>query len=366
MALFEGNRRKPGTRSNTKLIVSGGDSPAEHWKVKQTLPKLFDYPYGGPGQTDVIISKGMIVAIDKDQPRVRNYDNDRLLTQITIADGTNTPIGMAPYNFCREVDDRFTGNQPSIITKEYIELPYFPKEEDAANCLWGNVSGDIEAGDYVSVPSDAIAKRLTGRLQKWVEGTDKVAQICGQVLAKEEYGTDFDFLEWVMWDERYMKEEDKYVNRSGVAAPGQNGYPFDPELYDKDGFTADREGFLSKYTTVPTGVTGITDGANASNTVLSRTLGIVEENTEADTKLSFFLQKNLIEGTVVVKVGNVAVEAENLEIDHKKGFVKIKIASKVTGGDKEVTATFKAHQYGTPAHMDFTGTDGVVRILLKF
>ena len=40
MALFEGTRRKPGTRSNTKLIVSGGDSPAERWKVKQDLPKF--------------------------------------------------------------------------------------------------------------------------------------------------------------------------------------------------------------------------------------------------------------------------------------------------------------------------------------
>lgn len=365
MALFEGNRRKPGTRSNTKLIVSGGASPAERWKVNQRLPKLFDYPYGGPGQSDVIISKGMIVAIDTDQPRVRNYDNDRLTTQITIADGVNTPIGMAPYNFCREVDDRFTGNQPSIITHEYVELPYFPDEADAANCLWGNASGPMEAGDYVCVPSDAVAKKLTGRVQKWIEGTNKVTQIVGQVLAKEEFGTDFDFLEWVMWDERYVKEEDKYMNKEGVSAPGLNGYPFNPEVYDKDGFTADREGFLSKYTTTPTGVTGITDGANASNTLLQRTLGVAEKDTPIGTKLSFYLQKNLIEGTVEVKVGNVKVEADKLTIDHKKGLVKIELASQPLK-DEEITATYKAHQYGTPSHMDFTGADGVVRILLKF
>ena len=365
MALFEGNRRKPGTRSNTKLIVSGGDSPAEHWKVKQDLPKLFDYPYGGVGQTDVIISKGMVVAIDSENPLVRNYDNDRLLTQITIANGVNAPIGMAPYNFCREVDDRFTGNQPSIITKEYVELPYFPDEADAANCLWGNCSGEIQAGDYVAVPADAIAKRLEGRVQKWVDDGTNRNQIVGQVLAKEPFGSDYDFLEWVMWDERYRKEEDEYVNKTGYSAPGIEGYPFDPEIYNKDGFTADAAGFLSQYTTTPTGVTGITDGANSSNTLLQRQLGVVEKGTTAGTVLSFYAQKNLIEGTVEVKIGGVAVEEESLKVDHKKGLIKITLKAD-QAADADVTATYKAHQYGTPAHTDFTGADGVVRILLKF
>lgn len=362
MALFEGNRRKPGTRSNTKLIVSGGVSPAEHWKVKQDLIKLFDYPYGGPGQTDVIVSKGMIVAIDADQPLVKNYDNNRLLTQITIANGVNIPIGMAPYNFCREVDDRFTGNQPSIITKEYVELPYFPDSEDAKNCLWGNVSGEIAPGDYVKVSTDT---ELRGRLVKWTEGTDKVTQICGQVLAKEPAGTDFDFLEWVMWDERYKKEEDTWINKTGVTAPGEQGYPIDPTVYNKDGFTADEHGFLSQYTTTATGIPGITDGAQASNTLLTRVLGIAANGTEAQTKLKWKLQNNLIEGTVVLKADGVAIEAVNLEIEHKKGYVTYTLPTKALK-DVQITAEYKARQYGTPAHMDFNGVDGVVRVLLKF
>lgn len=366
MALFEGNRRKPGTRSNTKLLVSGGDSPAEHWKVKQDLPKLFDYPYGGVGQTDVIVSKGMIVAIDSDNPVVRNYDNDRLLTQITIANGVNTPIGMAPYNFCREVDDRFTGNQPSIITREYVELPYFPDEEDAANCLWGNCSGEIEAGDFVCVPSDAVTKRLEGRLQKWVEGTDKQTQVVGQVLAKEGFGTDYDFLEWVMWDERYRQEEDTYINQTGYSAPGLDGYPFDPEIYNKDGFTADAAGFLSQYTTNATGITGITDGSNSSSTQLTRQLGVIEKGTKKDTVLSFYVQKNIIKGTLTVKKGtSTLTEDTDYTVEYKKGLIKIQLKADQTA-DEEITAVYKAYQYGTPAHTDFTGVDGVVRILLKF
>lgn len=364
MALMEGNRRKPGTRSNTKLIVSGGDSPAERWKVKQDLPKLFDYPYGGTGQTDIIVSKGMIVAIDSASPLIKDYDNERYLTQITLADGNNKPIGMAPYNFAREVDDRFTGNQPSIITKEYVELPYFPNQNDAMNCLWGNVSGDIAPGDLVKVSKVA---GLEGRLDKWVEGTDSISQIVGQVLAKEPFGTDFDFLEWVMWDERYKYEDDTYINKTGYAAPGMNGYPFDPETYDKNGYARDAQGYLSDYTTQASGVPGLTDGANARNTQLSRTLGVVATGTKAGTQVSWFVQKDLIPGEFLLKVGatDIAENDVNLQIDYKTGFVRYTVPADVAT-DATVTLKYKAYQYGTPTHMDFTGADGVVRVLLRF
>lgn len=364
MSLFEGNRRKPGTRSNTKLIVSGGDSPAEHWKVKQDLPKLFDYPYGGVGQTDIIVSKGMFVSIDAEKPLIREYTNNRYLTQITIADGTNSVIGMTPYNLAREVDDRFTGNQPSIITKEYVELPYFPNADDAANNLWGNCSGDIKPGDLVKVSKNPLLK---GRVEKWVEGTDPFSQICGQVLAKEPSGSDYDFLEWVMWDERYKYEEDAYVNKSGYSAPGLDGYPFDPEMYDKNAFSRDAEGFLSEYTTTATGITGLTDGSNARNTALVRNLGLIADGTAKDTVVSFYVQKELIRGEVSISIDSVKIleNDPNLTIDYKKGFIKYKVPTAVTK-DQVVTATYKAYQYGTPSHMDFNGVDGVVRILLRF
>lgn len=365
MALFEGQRRKPGTRSNTKLIVSGGDSPAERWMVKQDLPKLFDYPYGGPGQTDIVISKGMFVAIDAEKPETRDYTNNRLLTQITVADGDNAVIGMAPYNFAREVDDRFTGNQPSIITKEYVELPYFPNQADAANCLWGNASGALKAGDLVKVSKDP---NLKGRVEKWVEGTDPMSQICGQILAKEASGSDYDFLEWTMWDERYKKEEDSYINKSGYSAPGLEGYPFDPEVYDKNGFNREEHGFLSQYTTTATGVPGLTDGANARNTALSRNLGEIPVGTAAATVIQFYLQKDLIPGELKFNINSVAIAEDdaNLIIDYKRGFVKYVVPANVVATAHPVSVVYKAYQYGTPSHLDFTGVDGVVRLLLRF
>ena len=375
MALMEGKRRKPGTRSNTKLVVSGGASPAELWLAKQDLPKLFDYPYGGPGQTDVIISKGMMVAVDTDVTRiVRDYDTNRIVTQITIADGIKPNIGMTPYNICRRVDDRFTGNQPSIITHEYVELPFFPNGDDARNCLWGNVSNDegiILPGDYLKVSTDNL---LRGRLVKWDPANDGWNLVCGQILAREPIGSDYDFLEWVMWDDSAKREDDAYINKSGYSAPGMEGYPFDPQLYSKDGTGGlnDMTGYLSLNTTTPTGVQGITDGQNSRNTVLTKELGMVSAGTQANQVLSFFVERNLLQGTVSLTIGGSTLTeaapsnaAGQMLIDYKNGFIKY-IPTVNAAADQIVSVEYKSMHYGTPVVTDFSGADGVVRVLLKF
>ena len=364
MALFTGSTLKKGTQSNTRLVVSGGDSPAEKWKVNPTLPKLFDYMYGGAGQKDVLISKGMMVAIDSAAPLVRDYDTNRYLTQLTVADGTNAVIGMAPYNLCREVDDRFTGNQPSVMTRNYVELPYFPSSEDAKKCLWGNVSGTIAPGDFVKVSTDPALK---GRLVKWVDGADKVSQRCGQVLAKEPLGTNFDFLEWSMWNEAAKREDDAYINKSGYSAPGFEGYPFDPELYSKYGFSQDEQNYLSQYTTTPTGIPGLTDGENTANTVCERVLGIIANGTAKDATIAFLVEKNIIPDSVELSIGGVkVVDKSKIYINAATGIVKYTTEAPIADGDKTVSIKYKAKHYGIPEHMNFSGCDGVVRILLGF
>jgi hypothetical protein len=366
---MEGYRRKPGTRSNTKLVVSGGDSPAELWLAKQDLPKLFDYPYGGPGQTDVIISKGMMVAVDTAANSiVRDYDTNRIITQITIANGDPAypNIGMTPYNICRKVDDRFTGNQPSIITREYVELPYFPSSTDAMNCLWGNVSGGVKAGDYLKVSSDP---NLRGRMVKWNRASDSWDLVCAQVLAREPLGSNYDFLEWVMWPDAAKREDDLYMNKSGYAAPGLEGYPFDPTTFSKDGTGGlnDMTGYLSNLTTTPTGVQGITDGQNSRNTQLTKQLGIIPAGTAAGQTSVFFVQPNLIQGQIQFSVGGAAIPETDpkLSIDYAKGFVRYTPTAAVAT-DAIVSVIYRAMQYGTPVITDFNGADGVVRLLLKF
>ena len=70
MALFEGYQRIDGSRSNTALIKSGHNSPAEEWILDPRFKSdkelsavfrdgtLFTYMYGGPGMEEITIPKG--------------------------------------------------------------------------------------------------------------------------------------------------------------------------------------------------------------------------------------------------------------------------------------------------------------------
>ena len=58
MAIFESSvKRQAGTRSNMKLVVSGGASPAGQWVTDPKLPISFEYQYGGAGQKEVVVAK---------------------------------------------------------------------------------------------------------------------------------------------------------------------------------------------------------------------------------------------------------------------------------------------------------------------
>ncbi len=119
MPLFEGAKPIANSRSHSRLSVSQVFSPAERWIHDPILPQLFEYSYGGPGH--VVLTKGTIVAFG-DTP-VADYETGKTTFPVTYANGANKPIGVLPYNVYQKVDDRLLGNQPSILTHEYIELP---------------------------------------------------------------------------------------------------------------------------------------------------------------------------------------------------------------------------------------------------
>ena len=381
MALYEGAKRKLNDpnypRTHTRLVVSGGNSPAEKWIAKQDLPMLFNYPYGGAGQTDIIVAKGMIVA--PTGGFVRDYDTGRQIGVVTIAKGVTapgvrqagdglSPIGMAPYNFARQVDDRFLGNLPSIITREYIELPYIPLDDDAQLCKWGLVHGNIKMGDYLMV-----SPTFPGKLTKWTTAYS-TTEIVGQALGINDTGSANAWMEWAMWDDSMKSEDDAFINKSGVSAPGDAGYPFDAEYFKG---TQDMEYYLSRYTTTPQGIQGLTDGANMRDTLFENVqVGYIPNGLAAATRMEFYSpQKNLTE--IEIQINTVPV-AENLikftghpteavpwVVDMKKGHIFYLNPDLVTGA-KTVTITYKAKQYGTPTYWDFTGSVGAVRLLLKF
>ena len=391
MALFRGYENQQGSRSHTALVRSGHMSPAEKWILDPTfLDKkmssifkdgvLFNYQYGGPGMDEVVIPKGRVVGVGAS---VKDFVSKKFLASITLpglALNANT-IGMAPYNFTKDWFqlDRFGGNQPSIITLDYVELPYMPgftpettydatgvlKEEQTISVdnrmPWGAVIGECQNGDYLkATPS--------GRLTKWNPDTDKSHEIVGQVLASDLNAEPTGWLKWMLWEEQYKYDDDTFINRSGVSnLPSDEGYPFDPTYAEGNTIF---QNYQSNLVNNPTGITGLHDGSGNYD-------GFGKNDTEykdielgtkeaAKPFLGAFkdfaggILKNIQQG-VVVKVAGTEVPADKVTIDYKQGLITI--AADVAEG--KVTATYKAMHYGTPSWADFKGVQGAMYVLLK-
>lgn len=391
MALFRGYENQQGSRSHTALVRSGHMSPAEKWILDPTfLDKkmssifkdgvLFNYQYGGPGMDEVVIPKGRVVGVGAS---VKDFVSKKFLASITLpglALNANT-IGMAPYNFTKDWFqlDRFGGNQPSIITLDYVELPYMPgftpeKSYDATGVLkeeqaisvdnrmpWGAVIGECQNGDYLkATPS--------GRLTKWNPDSDKPHEIVGQVLASDLNAEPTGWLKWMLWEEQYKYDDDKFINRSGVSnLPSDEGYPFDPTYAEGNTIF---QNYQSNLINNPTGIIGLHDGSGNYD-------GFGKNDTEykdielgtkeaAKPFLGAFkdfaggILKNIQQG-VVVKVAGSEVPADKVTIDYRQGLITI--AADVAEG--KVTATYKAMHYGTPSWADFKGVQGAMYVLLK-
>ena len=391
MALFRGYENQQGSRSHTALVRSGHMSPAEKWILDPTfLDKkmssifkdgvLFNYQYGGPGMDEVVIPKGRVVGVGAS---VKDFVSKKFLASITLpglALNANT-IGMAPYNFTKDWFqlDRFGGNQPSIITLDYVELPYMPgftpeKSYDATGVLkeeqaisvdnrmpWGAVIGECQNGDYLkATPS--------GRLTKWNPESDKPHEIVGQVLASDLNAEPTGWLKWMLWEEQYKYDDDTFINRSGVSnLPSDEGYPFDPTYAEGNTIF---QNYQSNLINNPTGIIGLHDGSGNYD-------GFGKNDTEykdielgtkeaAKPFLGAFkdfaggILKNIQQG-VVVKVAGSEVPADKVTIDYRQGLITI--AADVAEG--KVTATYKAMHYGTPSWADFKGVQGAMYVLLK-
>jgi hypothetical protein len=273
---------------------------------------------------------------------------------------------MAPYNFSKHYEDFLDGNQPSVITREYVELPLIGNAADAAAVKWGAA---YHEGSSILKPNDLVTwsrdPQNFGKLIKFDEAKHSLADIIGQVGEVEDDQEPFGWLKWAMWDEAAKDTDldEGPANKSGYSAPGDGGYPFDPEYKKFGNKYTTAAGYLNQYTTEDhaTGVPGLLDGKNKAQTVQTREFntGVVEvDNSILQLALGF---KNIIEGTVKVYVGGI--ETSNFAVDYGRGVVALTVGT--ADANKDVVVNFRAEFFGTPAGWDYKGAVGVARILLK-
>lgn len=361
MALFEGAKTNTTAgKTFSRLVVSDGFAPADKWLVDETLPTVLpDYDWGGIGE--IVIPKGIAVGVTT---AVKDPESGKYITVLTIADGTTKATGIAPYNIMRKANDRLYHNLPSMITRDYIELPYFTSvasvyanstpAKTASNILfpWGCAYGTLAVGDYVTVDAG-------GRLIKLTDPDAKFTQIVGQVLAMD---TDIPPAGWLKW--LYQEPEMNAERRDDAnfePAPGVEGYGYDPaykEVVDK----------ISGR-----GIKGLTDGGGIGRTAVTAEEVATAVTADAGTTMIIRLDHPTpYEGTVKIYSTDAAAtpvttELTNFTVNLDNGWITL------TFDDAQVNCTLTAdYDYqdftkaGTPTSWDFEGAAGAVRILLKF
>ncbi len=371
MALFDGMKAKANSRTDMRrFFVSEGVSPSEEWQLDQTLPVLFSNPFGKPGQTEVVIGKGMACALKP--TLVKSFKYGTHLPVMTLADGANAFIGAAPYNLCVGRLDRFEGNDPNILRRQYVEIPWFRRKEDAAQVNYGCCWGDIKPGDILKVSKDILTlngrNMLLGKYDKFDKTADDYWQVLGQIMGVEMDVEPWGWFKWVMWDEAAKRQDDVYVNYGGKELQPNtiqtvNGsdyaYPFDPEY--RDG-RFDINGYMNQYTRFPNGIPGLTDGGNRENQSYD---GIIPAGTLTGAQVIWTMPyKAIIQDSVKVTVGNNVMDLSTYTVDHDLGIVTF-TADKDYDALTSVLVEFKKKFPGTPTSWDTVGFSGMVRLLLR-
>ena len=401
MALFNGNKRIEGSRSNTSLVKSGHNSPAEQWlldprfmtenKLKNIWKdgSLFNYQYGGPKMEEVVIAKGRLVGVTTP---VKDFVTKKFMTVMTLPGMSlnNNCIGMVPYNITKDYlqEDRFGGNQPSVITLDYVTLPYIPTatpsesmnidgviaEEQALSINekmpWGAVIGKLEVGDYVkATPS--------GRLTKWNKAKDHACDIVGQALACDLNQEPWGWTKWMLFPENEIVGDDNFMNReynrSGSSSlPTDYGYMYNPSYYEGNNVF---QHIHSQGLHNPTGIPGLHDGSGnyagygKNDTEYTEIeIGAIPDSAQEGNIIVLqckdFAGGNLVNLREVkeVKIDNVAIEKDQYTVDLKNGLINI--TAKTENAGKKVKATYYAYHYGTHSYLDFKGVQGAFNILL--
>lgn len=401
-------------RTHTSLVVSEGNAPAERYIPSASETVKFQYEFGPEGNQNVVIPKGKAVAIAGVE---WDYETERYVPAIKIADGTTDDIiGINHHNVYERRRDRFSGNQPTIITREYIELPLFPSKS-VANAIkfgaaWVELSGSPTSVDYANaIIGKKIAVDEYGNLTV-ADGTT-YTNVIGQCLGVETDLPPHGFLQFFldMNDTQFaefMKQmsyapspgrtKDAEWNDVGTYPLGtsylkdkkdlirnfRSGIPFLTDGYFRartnKTYTLDTTGVALKYSGHVTVTEGYNDGTNTFTAVSCSDVIGAALFIKLPDKLAFDALKTGAEagpefgGTnpsdVKVYIGDydseVQVSPANIHVDYTNNMIVVYLTTPITNANVKIEATVLENQIpGIPTGWDFNQSLGAVRILLQ-
>jgi hypothetical protein len=145
-------------RTHTSLVVSEGNAPAEKYIPSAAEAVKFQYYFGPEDNQNVVIPKGKAVALAGME---WDIETEHYIPALRVANGTLNAgnivaptIGVNHHNVYERIRDRFSGNQPTVITREYIELPMFPGKEFANaikfGAAWVELGGTPTSVDFAN------------------------------------------------------------------------------------------------------------------------------------------------------------------------------------------------------------------------
>jgi len=410
-------------KSHTQLVISEGNAPAERYipSAATNADIKMQYEFGPEGNQGVVIPKGKAVALAGVE---WDYETEKYVPALKIADGTtDIPIGVNHHNVYKRIRDRFSGNQPTVITREYIEVPFFTTE-DQANAinfgaahlggLIGTASGTdtyvsgVPGDDEIALPSDKIAQAnaILGKPIKVdqygnytvavkTDGTIDAGNtaVIGTCLGVETDIPPAGYLQYFMemsdndftnflqqmshapsagrttdadWNDvgTYPEGTSYLKSRADLIKNFQAGIPFLTDGYFKARTTLE-DLTLNSSEVVDVKVQGkVTQADDSADVVINDVIGAAIY-IRFDTKTAKFA-KDVVKEDIITLSGFTGLTAEHIHIDYTNNQVVIypQTAETVTVAIEELEVT--ANQIpGIPTGWDFANSLGGVRILLQ-
>ena len=348
MAFSDGTGTITGRSYNSLIFSEGAPPPSMRYIPKPGLDPLFKYPFGDQ-DTSVVIPKGRIVALDT-ATLIKNPETGAQVYPMTIADGTNIPLGVAFTNVY-ELDYEAPFDMTyGLITNDTIEVPWVTTKTEADAVQWACAWGTEFK------PGDVVMPDHMGHFVKWVwNANDNGVCLEQRVGRVYEVDTNIPPEGWLKWAELPkagdITDSPLPLGYGHTDREAYGGYPYD---------AAYRTGFR-KYG--PQGIYGLTDGAKIEVGYDSEKAGTIFRH---DLEYRVRLKHYPLVSVTSVTVKGVALDSSKYTVDKDSGLLVIQ-ANAVTEanvGDVAVTYTAIHQTPGIPAGWDVKGLAGVLRIKL--